>query len=267
MLIRARHAALAPQILHRLPAPLPAAPRAAASAAVASGTLPNVAVPAAFPAAANTAVTAPVMAAAGQTQHPPAASLHIASALAAQANFPPASSSATGATAAALPAALPHTMATAAPALSTAGAGPPQLPNAEATAQLQRPQSSMPAVSVATAGHRGGQGALGHNQPLTGNAVAALAYCNSSTPAPLSASSRPAGTPASLLPGQSTVIPVPTSATGDTTAVAGSGRGVRLVHKASLDVLRLKLRLIDLTQGSAALQPKVSCYAYCKQSV
>lgn len=47
------------------------------------------------------------------------------------------------------------------------------------------------------------------------------------------------------------------TAVADITAVAGSGRAVRLVHRSSADVLRIKLRLVDLVQGSSALQPKV----------
>ena len=48
-------------------------------------------------------------------------------------------------------------------------------------------------------------------------------------------------------------------AVGDTaTAVPGGGRGVRVVHRPSADVLRIKLRLVDLVQGSSALQSKVT---------
>ena len=47
------------------------------------------------------------------------------------------------------------------------------------------------------------------------------------------------------------------TAVADVTAVAGSGRAIRLVHRSSADVLRIKLRLVDLVQGSSALQPKV----------
>ncbi|KAL0045751.1 hypothetical protein WJX82_003498 [Trebouxia sp. C0006] len=64
---------------------------------------------------------------------------------------------------------------------------------------------------------------------------------------------------ASALAGQPShpVLQPPSStAAADTTAVPGRGRGVQLGHKASLDVLRVKLRLVDLVQGSAALQPK-----------
>lgn len=47
------------------------------------------------------------------------------------------------------------------------------------------------------------------------------------------------------------------TASASPAAVAGGGRSMRLLHRSSADVLQVKLRLVDLVQGSAALQPKV----------
>lgn len=254
MLVRARQAALAPQIFHQLPPTPP--PAAARPSAPAAATVPFH--PSATAAPQPSAVVA-------HMQNPPTASLQIASALAGQPSHPmlqPPSSSvavqpAVGTTAAVQPAAV-------LPAVATAAAAPapvlPQLTSAQASAQTQSLQSSQPAVSTASIGPSGSQTASG-NIPSPGNVNRASVPTNTVSSPPMAvlaaASSRQMGPLASLLPGQFAAA-VAAAAAADTTAVPGRGRGLHLVHKASLDVLRLKLRLVDLVQGSAALQPKVS---------
>jgi len=271
MLVRARQAALAPQIYHRLPpTPPPAAARPSALAAAIAPSVPGPAGPLLTAAATvpfhPSATAAPQpMAVAAHMQHPPTASLQIASALAGQPSHPvlqPPSSSAAvhpavGATAAWQPAAVLPVVATAAVAPAPVA---PQLTSAQAGAQTQSMQSSQPAVSTATVRPSGGQTASG-NLPSPGNVSRASVPINTVPSLPMAASaaasSRQMGPLASLLPGQFAAA-VAAAAAADTTAVPGRGRGVQLGHKASLDVLRLKLRLVDLVQGSAALQPKVS---------
>ena len=271
MLVRARQAALAPQIFHRLP---PAAtPAAARPSAPAAATAPSLTATVGPPlTAAATVPSHPSATAAPQPsavlthmQHPPTASLQIASALAGQPSnsmLQPASSSvavqpAVGATAVWQPAAVLPVVATSAVAPAPVA---PQLTSAQAGAQTQSTQSSQPAVSTATIGSSGDQTASG-NLPSPGNVSHASAPSNTVLSLPMAASaaasSRQMGPLASLLPGQFAAA-VAAAAAADTTAVPGRGRSVQLVHKASLDVLRLKLRLVDLVQGSAALQPKVS---------
>jgi len=268
MLVRARQAALAPQIFHRLPpAATPAAARPSAPAA-ATAPAPSLTATVGPPlTAAATVPSHPCATAAPQPsavlthmQHPPTASLQIASALAGQPSnsmLQPASSSvavqpAVGATAVWQPAAV-------LPAVAPAPVAP-QLTSAQAGAQTQSTPSSQPAVSTATIGSSGDQTASA-NLPSPGNVSHASAPSNTVLSLPMAASaaasSRQMGPLASLLPGQFAAA-VAAAAAADTTAVPGRGRSVQLVHKASLDVLRLKLRLVDLVQGSAALQPKVS---------
>ncbi len=271
MLVRARQAALAPQIYHRLPPPPP--PAAARPSAPAAATAPSLPAPAGpLLTAASTVPFNPSSTAAPQPtavvahmQHPPTASLQIASALAGQPSNPvpqPPSSSvavqpAVRATAALQPAAVLPVVATAAAAPAPVA---PLLTSAQAGAQTQSMQSSQPAVSTATIGLSGNQPASA-NLPSPGNVSRASVPINTVSSFPMAASaaatSRQMGPLASLLPGQFAAA-VAAAAAADTTAVPGRGRGVQLVHKASLDVLRLKLRLVDLVQGSAALQPKVS---------
>ena len=153
----------------------------------------------------------------------------------------------------------PQPPATTAPALATAGAAlaaaVPPLPNAQ-TLRLQSSQSASAEPSV---------GAPSSGQSLSQSAGAAYVPTSLLSSAAAAASTTPSaqhmGPLASLLPGQ---LSAATAAAADTTAVPGRGRGTQMVHKASLDVLRLKLRLIDLVQGCAALQPKVGCTClYC----
>ena len=271
MLVRARQAALAPQFYHRLPpTPPPPAARPTAPAAATAPSLPAPAGPlltaaSTMPFHASATTASQPTAVVSPMQHPPTASLHIASALAGQPSHPmpqPSSSSvavqpAVGATAAWQPAAVPPAVATAAAAPAPV---PPQLASAQAGAQTQNTQSSQPAVSTAAIGPSGSQNASG-SLPSPGNVSRVSVPTNMVSSLPMaasaSASSRQMGPLASLLPGQFAAA-VAAAAAADTTAVPGRGRGVQLVHKASLDVLRLKLRLVDLVQGSAALQPKVS---------
>ena len=270
MLVRARQAAQAPQVFHRLPpTPPPAAARPSAPAAATAPSLPAPAGPLLTVAAVPFhpfATTAPQPTAVlAHVQHPLTASLQIASALAGQPShpmLPPPSSSvavqpAAGATAALQSGAVLPVVATAAAASAPVA---PQLTSAQAGAQAQSTQSSQPAVSTATTGPSGGQTASG-NLPSPGNVNRASVPINTVSSFPIAtsaaASSRQMGSLASLLPGQFAAAVAAAAAT-DATAVPGRGRGVQLVHKASLDVLRLKLRLVDLVQGSAALQPKVS---------
>ncbi len=269
MLVRARQAALAPQIFHRLPpAATPAAARPSAPAAATAPSLtatvgPLLTAAASVPFHPSATAAPQPTAVLAHMQHPPTASLQIASALAGQPSNPmlqPPSSSvavqpAVGATAALQPAAV-------LPVAATAAAAPapvqPQLTSAQAGARTQSTQSSQPAVSTATIGLSGSQTASG-SLPSPGNVSRASVPINTVLSLPMAASaaatSRQMGPLASLLPGQ---FAAAVAAAADTTAVPGRGRGVQLVHKASLDVLRLKLRLVDLVQGSAALQPKVS---------
>ncbi len=271
MLVRARQAALAPQIFHRPPPiPPPAAPRPSALAAATAPSLTATAGPlltaaAAVPYHLSASAAPQPTAVAAHMQHPPTASLGIATALAGQSSNPvpqPTSSSvavqpAVGATAAWQTAAV-------LPAVATAATAPapvvPQLTSAQAGAQTQRMQSSQPAFSTATIGLSGNQPAS-PNLPSPGNVSRASVPINTVSSLPTAgsaaASSRQMGPLASLLPGQFAAA-VAAAAAAATTAVPGRGRGVQLVHKASLDVLHLKLRLVDLVQGSAALQPKVS---------
>ncbi len=271
MLVRARQAALAPQIFHRLPpTPPPAAARPSAPAAATAPSLtatvgPPLTAAATVPSHPSATAAPQPSAVLAHMQHPPTASLQIAFALAGQPSNPmlqPASSSvavqpAVGATAVWQPAAVLPVVATSAVAPAPVA---PQLTSAQAGAQTQSTQSSQPAVSTATIGSSGDQTASG-NLPSPGNVSHASAPSNTVLSLPMAASaaasSRQMGPLASLLPGQFAAA-VAAAAAADTTAVPGHGRSVQLVHKASLDVLRLKLRLVDLVQGSAALQPKVS---------
>jgi hypothetical protein len=271
MLVRARQAALAPQIYHRLPpTPPPAAARPPVPAAATAPSLPAPAGP--LLTAASTVPFHPSATAAPQPtavvahmQYPPTASLQIASALAGQPSHPmppPASSSvavqpAVEATAALQPPAVLPAVAT---APAAPAAVPPQLTSAQAGAQTQSMQSSQPAVSTATVGPSGGQTASG-NVPSPGNVSRASVPISTVSSLPMAASaaasSRQMGPLASLLPGQFAAA-VAAAAAADTTAVPGRGRGVQLVHKASLDV--------DLVQGTAALQPKVTWHCLCSTS-
>ncbi|KAL0041297.1 hypothetical protein WJX77_011458 [Trebouxia sp. C0004] len=259
MLVRARQAALAPQIFHR---PHPNPPPAAARPAPAAAIVPYH--PSAAAAPQPTAVLA-------HMQHQPTASLQIASALAGQPSNPmlqPASISvavqpAVAATAAWQPAAVLPVVATAAAAPAPVA---PQLTSAQAGAQTQGMQSSQPAGFTATIGPSGSQ-TPSVNLPSPGNVSRTSAPINTVSSVPMAASaaasSRPMGPLASSLPGQfAAAVAAAAAAAADTTAVPGRGRSVQLVHKASLDVLRLKLRLVDLVQGSAALQPKELRHAF-----
>ena len=262
MLIRARQAALAPQILHRPPpTPLPAAVRAPALGTAVLSTVagtasapPMSAAPASLPAAPPTAAPAHV-------QHPPTSSLHIAAALAGQSSNPMLAV-ASGSAAIQPVVSAPQPPAATAPALATAGAtlapAAPPLPNAPANAQTPRLQSSQSASAEPSVG------APSSGQTLSQSAGAAYVPSSVLSSAAAAASTAPSaqhmGPLASLLPGQ---LSAATAVATDTTAVPGRGRGAQMVHKASLDVLRLKLRLIDLVQGCAALQPKVGCTCLC----
>ena len=166
------------------------------------------------------------------------ASLHIAAALAAQASSGPSAMRQVPAAAAAVTAGRPPLLqqlpavAMPVPALPTAAAvsaGPPQ--NAAVPAQQPRPQA---------------------NASNTGLAPTAPPHSISTAVVPTQG--RSAGALAPLMPVLLYAVPPPTA---DTTAVAGGGHGLRVVHKPSLDVLRLRLRLVDMVQGSTALQPKV----------
>lgn len=284
--MRARQAASAPQRLHRPSAPpAPAAarpppPHAAAAAAPAALPYmpPGLNNPAAAPAAAlmssaqlshpATAHAAALMssaqlsntatAPAAQRQPIPAASLHIAAALAAQ---PTQAAPTATATAAALQPAVPS----ASLGMPTAGAGLvsfiPQLSQLQGTVQVPRP-------AVVQQGSQGAAVAPTHQQAATlGNSMSATGLHTSTQLSSLPASApavaapfRPVSALASLMPAQPATAATyaPAAVAVDTAAVASSGRGVRPVHKASLDVLQLKLRLVDLVQGCPALHPKVS---------
>ena len=183
---------------------------------------------------------------AAQGQAVPTASLHIATALAAQPGSQPT----------AVPSHPAHSLA------STTAVAPGGAPPAR-----QSPVVALPVPALATAA--GGLAATSATARQLPSALASLA--SQSAPRPTVSSSgvtstpaapvpvRPAGALASLLPGQ--LYAVPASA-ADATAVAGGGRSSRVVHKPSLDVLQLRLRLVDMVQGSAALQPKVSHFCH-----
>ncbi|KAL3134959.1 Pharynx and intestine in excess protein 1 [Trebouxia sp. C0010 RCD-2024] len=215
--------------------------------------------PATAPAAAlmssaqhSKAATAP----AAQPQPIPAASRHIAAALAAQ---PTQAAPIATATAPALqPAVAPASLG-----MLTAGAGHvsfiPQLSQLQGTVQVPRSltvQQGSQGVAVAPT----------HQHAATiGNSVAAAGLHTSTQPSSLPASAptvaaprRPFSALASIMPGQPATAAAyaPAAVVADTASVAGSGRGLRPVHEASLDVLQLKLRLVDLVQGCPALHPK-----------
>ena len=278
--MRARQAAAAPQKLHRphaLPLSVVARPPLPHTAAAAGST-------AAFPmppGSSNAAAARPaaLMSAPAQPQTIPAASLQIAAALASQpsqhAPLLLTSSAATpaAATAAHASAAYQPAVAAASHAMPTAGAGLVSfIPQLSQLLQPQLMQQGLPGVTTqqqAQQVQQAQQAQLAQQaqqQALAGRTVSELhpsAPQLSSTP-PLAAAAgapiRPGNSLASLMPGQSATAPTyaPVAVAGDTAAVAGSSRGLRLVHKASLDVLLLKLRLVDLVQGCPALQPKVS---------
>ena len=119
---------------------------------------------------------------------------------------------------------------------------PPPQPAQQAQQTQQAQQGTAGWSSLAGSGLHPSTAQLA-NLPLSAAAVAAPA--------------RPGSTLSSLRPATPPVYP-PAAVVTDIAAVAGSGRAIRLVHKASLDVLRLKLRLVDLVQGCPALQAKVS---------
>ena len=321
MLVRARQAAAAPQKIHRPVAlPLPAAARpslpytaAAASATAAHHMAPGTSNPAAARPAALMSV--PV----------PAASLQIATALAAKPSqhtspvhtnisAAPAATTAAHAYTAHQPvaAAVSQSMPTAGVASSngmpTAGASASHgTTTSEASAangtptagisashgtttsgaglvsfvpqlsQLLRPQgmqqgvlgeSSLPPLRQAQPAGQAQQAqqaqqATAGQSSLAGSGLHPNTTQLSSMPPSATAVAAPmrsGNTLASLLQGQPATAPVysPAAVASDTAAVAGSSRGMRLIHKASLDVLRLKLRLVDLVQGCPVLQPKVS---------
>lgn len=255
MLVRARQAALSSQTVHRSPAAtLPPASRAAVPAANA---------PSANPVMSAAAISA-AAGASPQSQHPPISLLNIASSLAAGSQAVPSLSASVsiqpigGAPAVALarPAAAIQQSAVATPPVQTHGPPDRQLLPAVATAQPSGGQATH-----LSGGTVPSSGQLAPN-PMSGSTAPTAALGSILASAP---TNRPAGVSPALLPGQlfTDAAFSNTAAAGDTTARAGAGRGVRLVHKASLDVLRLKLRLVDLVQGCAALQPKVSNSWFC----
>ena len=255
MLMRARQAAAAQQTIQHPPtAPLPHTirdPNPAAVSSLASGssaaafTNPAAARPAALPATVHLG------------QGIPTASLHLAAALAHQPH--PALPASFGAVTTAAQSPFPSA-ATASPSVPTAGAGlasvVPQLSQLQSSSQLLRPQGThlgLPEPSAYAAQQQAQSRlsiAMSTQQP-------SAVYLSSMPPpsAAVAAPVRPVSGLASLLAGQPAA---PATAVTETTALPGGGRGLRLVHKTSLDVLRLKLRLVDLVQGCPALCPKVS---------
>ena len=295
MLMRARQAAAAPQKLHRpaaLPLPLPAAARPslpytapAASSTAAHHMAPGTSNPAA-------ARPAALMSAPAQPQSIPAASLQIATVLAAQPVRASHSAAPAAATTAAHAYAAHHPVVAAAAShgMTTSGAGlvsfVPQLsqllrpqvmqqdllgenspPPPQQTQLAQRAQQAQQAQHAQQA-HQAQQAQQAQQATVGWSSLPGSGLHPSNTQlgsmplaaAAVAAPMRAGSTLASLLPGQPATAPVypPATVATNTAAVAGSGRGLRLMHKASLDVLRLKLRLVDLVQGCPALQPKVS---------
>lgn len=105
---------------------------------------------------------------------------------------------------------------------------------------------SFPGTSASTfqpvAGHNLNPMQIPLLPPSTGAATATLAYLLAAKAGQVAASGATAGAPPAAVA---------------STAVAAGGRGMRLLHRSSADVLQVKLKLVDLVQGSAALQPKV----------
>lgn len=147
-----------------------------------------------------------------------------------------------------------HSTATAAvPGHLSATAAVPMQPAATAAAM---PHSSG-GTSTAVANISTGPAAAPTLQPSTGP-VPGVVHNSSLSPQTGAAGTAPLSGTASATLAYLLAAKASQAAASKPTAVASGGRGMRLVHQASADVLRVKLRLVDLVQGSTALQPKVS---------
>lgn len=260
MLMRARQAASAPQKLHRpaaVPSPAAARPPLLHAAAAAGST----AAPYMLPVLSNASIGPPaaLMSGSAQPQPVPTASLHIAAALAAQATQPTPNAVATAP-------ALQPAVAPASLGVATAGAGlisfVPQLSQPQSTAQVLRPQVLQQSLQGLTVSPAQQQATAGSSSSVAGLHPSTQLSSMPASAAAVAAPRRPVSALASLMPGQPATAPTHAAAAvaADNAAVVSSGRGLRLMHKPSLDTLQLKLRLVDLVQGCPALQPKVGIW-------